>query len=397
MNQVFAAAVSEMDTSIGVVSEALQAAGAWDNTITIFFSDNGGKKGFSSNHPFRGAKNSFFEGGIHCEAFVYTPGARLPLSRRGTSWDGIVHAVDWYATIVEGMAEVPLPLTTGPITLDSLNVWPALLTGTASPRSQVVHQAVPPEVETEYPDLSLPQAIRVGRFKLIVGRPGFNTITGPLEAAPTNPVPFGQSGGRIEEGTDHCEATERPVTRLPNMLCQPACLFDIVNDPGETNDLANEEQHAAEVERLLNLLRAAADQAGPLSLGIFQGSMREATQERNAVCAATGFALPNDYSTVPPPPPVSTVRWMFHRPHGCCATEDGSETVLTSLAFLTGLSVRSCKSECARDVNCTGFNIHATQIDDSRWSRGDCELLGGMSPIVRSDSAVDCRCFTKRM
>ena len=95
-DKVNAAAITEMDWSIGNVTAAIKAIpDAWENTVVIFLSDNGGGQTRSYNHPFRGGKYAFYEGGIRSEAFVYSS-QFLPVQVQGTEWNGLFHVTDWY-------------------------------------------------------------------------------------------------------------------------------------------------------------------------------------------------------------------------------------------------------------------------------------------------------------
>lgn len=55
----FSAMISKLDESVGKVLEALKTKGILDNTIILFFSDNGAPTtglfaNYGSNYPFRG-------------------------------------------------------------------------------------------------------------------------------------------------------------------------------------------------------------------------------------------------------------------------------------------------------------------------------------------------------
>ena len=61
-------AVNEMDTAVGNIKDSLERAGALDNTIILFSTDNGGPpNGFdvnwANNFPLRAGKAYFYEGG----------------------------------------------------------------------------------------------------------------------------------------------------------------------------------------------------------------------------------------------------------------------------------------------------------------------------------------------
>lgn len=143
--KVMAAAVTELDYGIGNLTAALEAVGVWGNSVLIFTTDNGGPLGHSRNAPLRGGKHSYWEGGVRGESFVYSE--LIPSGRRGTTAGWLAHACDWYSTIVQGIAGLTLPEQTGPVQLDSLNLWPALLDEKIDgPREEVVIQAADPAV-----------------------------------------------------------------------------------------------------------------------------------------------------------------------------------------------------------------------------------------------------------
>merc|ERR1719440_1737225 len=141
--------VTELDWGIGNVTHALKDAGMWDNTVIVVVSDNGGTIGH--NFPLRGVKDTFWEGGIRAEAFVYSE--LLPKSVRGTVWPGLAHASDWYPTLVEGLAGLKITEETGPLPVDGFNLWPALRSGGASPTNEVITQ-----VQNDYSAGHGPQA-----------------------------------------------------------------------------------------------------------------------------------------------------------------------------------------------------------------------------------------------
>jgi uncharacterized sulfatase len=95
--RVYAAMIRALDRGVGRVTEALREHGLEENTLVLFTSDNGapGYLGLPAvNHPLRGWKLTFFEGGIHVPYFVKWP-ARLPA---GAAYDAPVHGFDLFAT-----------------------------------------------------------------------------------------------------------------------------------------------------------------------------------------------------------------------------------------------------------------------------------------------------------
>lgn len=76
--RAYAAMVDAMDQAIGRILTAVEARADADNTIVLFFSDNGGiPKVGSSNAPYRGAKLTVYEGGTRVCAAVRWPAGGL--------------------------------------------------------------------------------------------------------------------------------------------------------------------------------------------------------------------------------------------------------------------------------------------------------------------------------
>jgi len=115
-NPQFAAMVESMDESFGKVMARLKQLGLAENTIVIFFSDNGGMgaanfgnparkinpcdedRAFStSNMPLRGAKGWLYEGGIREPLLIYWPNEGL----HGVESNIPVISTDFYATILD--------------------------------------------------------------------------------------------------------------------------------------------------------------------------------------------------------------------------------------------------------------------------------------------------------
>jgi len=117
--RVYGAMVRALDRGVGRVLEALRVRGLAENTLVIFTSDNGGAHyvGIPDlNHPYRGWKMTFFEGGVHSPFFMRWP-ARIPSGRRV---DTPVAHIDVFATAAAA-AGVPLP---GDRVIDGVNLLP---------------------------------------------------------------------------------------------------------------------------------------------------------------------------------------------------------------------------------------------------------------------------------
>ena len=93
---IYLAMLACMDEAIGRVLDALKRTGVDENTLIVFFSDNGGaRKNFANNGALRDYKQTVYEGGIRVPFIVRWP-ARLP---RGAVCDEPVISLDVMATV----------------------------------------------------------------------------------------------------------------------------------------------------------------------------------------------------------------------------------------------------------------------------------------------------------
>jgi len=129
---VYSAMVESVDQSVGRILDTLKELKLDENTVVIFFSDNGGDTGggVGTNQPLRGGKGTLYEGGIRVPLLVRCPGA----ARQGTRCNTPVLGSDLYPTILD-LANVTLspdhvvdgkslvPLFQGGDTLDRAIYW----------------------------------------------------------------------------------------------------------------------------------------------------------------------------------------------------------------------------------------------------------------------------------
>jgi len=96
-NPAYAAMIQSVDESVARVNHKLDELGLSENTILIFFSDNGGHGTYTCQRPLRGGKGMFYEGSIREPMFVYWPEKVNP----GTICDVPVISTDFYPTFLE--------------------------------------------------------------------------------------------------------------------------------------------------------------------------------------------------------------------------------------------------------------------------------------------------------
>jgi arylsulfatase A len=107
-NPVYAAMVEHLDKAVGKILTKLRDLELEDNTIVIFFSDNGGlyqpfggyrgnREAVTTNAPLRDEKGTLYEGGVREPLIVHWPG----VIKAGTTCGVPVTSVDFYPTFME--------------------------------------------------------------------------------------------------------------------------------------------------------------------------------------------------------------------------------------------------------------------------------------------------------
>ena len=126
---MYAAVVDAMDQAVGRVLATLDEQGIADDTIVLFFSDNGGAAyamGGADNVPLRGGKGETFEGGIRVVASMRWPG-KIPA---GSRLESIMSVMDVFPTLAEASG-VEARNTRK---LDGRSLWPSIASGKPAPR-----------------------------------------------------------------------------------------------------------------------------------------------------------------------------------------------------------------------------------------------------------------------
>lgn len=121
-NVAMATMIKATDDGIGRILAKLDDLGLTENTVVIFYSDNGGYGPATDMYPLYGYKGTYYEGGIRVPLAVRWPGRIQP----GQTSDALVTGVDIYPTLCEIMGAKP---PAGQI-IDGESLVP-VLTGTA--------------------------------------------------------------------------------------------------------------------------------------------------------------------------------------------------------------------------------------------------------------------------
>ncbi|MBN8734171.1 MAG: arylsulfatase [Acidobacteria bacterium] len=209
--------IHELDLSVGRILAALDRLGFTDNTLVVFSSDNGGvlltegdgpeaqavRAGLRMNGPWRGRKHSIYQGGFRVPFLARWPGKVKP----GTTCAETINLADMLAT-TSAILGRPLPPATAAAG-DSVNVLPALLGRKL--RKPLRDSMISHSVEGVF-------AIRQGPWKYIEGKPAAGVAN-------------------------------IPDLRKGEMTPQ---LYNLRDDPGETNDLLRDNREVA--ARLADLL-----------------------------------------------------------------------------------------------------------------------------------------------
>ncbi|PQO45405.1 sulfatase-like hydrolase/transferase [Blastopirellula marina] len=123
----YMAAVTEMDAAIGEILDRLDQYNIADDTLVIFFSDNGGS-GLANNAPLQGRKSTMWEGGNRVPCIVRWPG-HVPA---GQVSDAFLSSLEVFPT-ASAAAGTKLPAG---VIYDGFDMLP-VLNGAPSPRNEM--------------------------------------------------------------------------------------------------------------------------------------------------------------------------------------------------------------------------------------------------------------------
>jgi len=209
----YAAMISDLDSYVGRVLNALDLAGVSGRTLVVFSSDNGAThdrpanpklhvggadpKFFNSTRDLRGYKGSVYEGGMRVPMIAKLPGKIAAGAVNETPG----YFADWFPTLCDAAG-----LDT-PAGLDGESLWPALTDGKT-------HTRIRPMVWV-FPEYQGQVAVQIGDLKAV--RTGLKT----------------KKPGAWE-------------------------VYDVVKDRGETKNIASE--NAAFIKEVEDVLRREVDQ-----------------------------------------------------------------------------------------------------------------------------------------
>ncbi|MFZ9979470.1 MAG: sulfatase-like hydrolase/transferase, partial [Opitutales bacterium] len=173
--QVFAASITDLDTQVGRLLDALDQLGLTNDTLIFFSSDNGpedyrignaSNAGVGSTGPLRARKRSMHEGGIRTFGIVRWPG-KVPAGR--VEETAVSGGVDFLPTIA-ALAGVKIPTALAPDGEDKSALW---LGAAATPRRQPLYWEWISGVKgPEDGYMPPPLCVRDGPWKLFVKHDG---------------------------------------------------------------------------------------------------------------------------------------------------------------------------------------------------------------------------------
>ena len=161
--------MAEVDDGILQIRGSLEHMTAWERTVFVYASDNGGLTTHgSSNAPFRGEKGTYWEGGVHVPAFVgggYISSALAAAGREAFTMGGLAHITDLHATIasIAGYDLAHEEKMAG-IKLDGVDLWDSLVPASdevEGARSEVL-------INMNSALFANSAALRVGDYKMMV-------------------------------------------------------------------------------------------------------------------------------------------------------------------------------------------------------------------------------------
>lgn len=197
----YVAMINHVDRAVGRVLDSIDKLGLRDNTIVILTSDNGGTR---SQKPLRGVKGTPYEGGIRVPLLYRWPGR----VQAGSTSTAPVGCEDFYPTLLEA-ASIETPKDAKPIEGIS---YLSVLVGDAEGQSRPLYQHFP---HHRYGKQFMgSSSIRDGDWKLILWHRNdsmelYNLADDPGESnnlAPSQPERAGVMKNQLLDWLEHTQA-----------------------------------------------------------------------------------------------------------------------------------------------------------------------------------------------
>lgn len=261
--QIMIAQAAHLDDGIGRIIQALQSTNQIENTLIVFTSDNGGPTNnaqptFADNFPFRGGKNTLFEGGTKVLAIVKGAGIK-----KTNYWSKEkMYATDWLPTLVsmasngQDWRKFTKPGEPAFLEGDGVDMWKSISLGAPSARDYILLETSP----ADSADRGRGDAIIIGDWKLM------KIIDNDLNAAQDGWYPPPGEDISTVKYSIACASDNQYQTGdspRPKQCQETWCLFNLVEDPCEYNDVAI--YHAEIVSQMmakLQILQGTAVQEG---------------------------------------------------------------------------------------------------------------------------------------
>ncbi|WP_436714829.1 arylsulfatase [Roseiconus lacunae] len=192
------AALKCLDEAVGRIVNTIDQYGFSENTLVIFANDNGGLTE-EVNRPYRGTKNTTFEGGVRVPCLMRWPN-QIAAGETSTAMMHVVDLLPTFASLSGGSTE-------GCATLDGMDFSDVLLKQTPSPRDEIVFEVSG--------SVRLP-TIRSGRYKLM-GDQLYDVIADPGEST--------------DVAKQHPDRVAKLKQRLDEFSKQRPPLSKIIGDP----------------------------------------------------------------------------------------------------------------------------------------------------------------------
>lgn len=196
------AALKCMDDAIGSILGAVEQYGFTENTLVVFCNDNGGLRQEHSD-PYRGTKNTNYEGGVRVPCVLRWPGKIKP----GSSNNGLMHVTDFYSTFAHLAGD--LDIEKQERAPDGLNLSGMLFEGKKNLRKEIIFEVSG--------SARLP-AIRVDNYKL-VGEELYDVVNDPYEKTDLAPE-LPEVVDRLKKRLDKV-GKERPPMPDLSILMEP--------------------------------------------------------------------------------------------------------------------------------------------------------------------------------